>query len=86
VDLRSATLQENFPFSGSPPHSQKISKVVIQKACPWDFFNGATQQDSFIGGLGGILYLSNSHFSFSCNIGLASNNFVRLFALKMILN
>jgi ribonuclease HI len=59
---------------------------VIDKTGSWAYFDGAAQRKPPIGGAGGILYLSDSHFlKFKVGIGRSTNNKAELLALKLTL-
>ena len=59
-------------------------EVEIDRSSPWDFFNGATQND-YRGG-GAVLFLTNSHyFVLSMGLGEGTNNFSELMSLKLLL-
>ena len=52
----------------------------------WACLDRAAQGEPSVGGVGGILYLSNSHLlKFKAGIGRSTNNKAELFALKPIL-
>jgi ribonuclease HI len=53
---------------------------------PWAYFDGASQGNPPVGGLGGILYLSSNHnIAFKAGIGQETNNYCELMALKLTL-
>ena len=59
---------------------------VIDKTHAWGFFDRSAARDPKICGAGGMLLLSNVHFfSFKVGLGLGTNNFVKLCALKLLL-
>ena len=49
------------------------------------FFNGSTAGDPKLCGAGGMLYLSDHFFSFKVGLGVGTNNFAELCALKLLL-
>ena len=50
------------------------------------FFYGSTVGDPRICGAGGMLYISDEHyFSFKAGLGLGTNNYAELCALKLLL-
>ena len=58
----------------------------IDKASPWRYFDGSTAGEPQICGAGGILYLSDEHFfTFSAGLGLGTNNYAELLALKLLI-
>jgi ribonuclease HI len=53
---------------------------------PWDFFDGASQENEDHCGGGGVLYISPSHFyKLKWGLGQGSNNYVELMVLKILL-
>jgi len=63
-----------------------ITEETVNTSNPWDFFDGASQNDSQLNGCGDVLHLSNTHF-FNLNMGSGprTNNYVELMALKLLL-
>ena len=61
--------------------------LEINKVVPWDFFDGASQGDPPLGGLGGVLYFLDKH-KLQANFapGHCTNNKAELVALHLILN
>ena len=58
----------------------------IDKASPWGYFDGSAAGVPQICGAGGILYISDEHFfTFSVGLGLGTNKFVELLALKLLI-
>ena len=50
------------------------------------FFYGSAARDPISCGVGGMLFLSDVHFfSFKAGLGVGTNNFVELCALKLLL-
>ena len=74
----------------SQEKEQKIRVLIpleINKAIPWAFFDGASQGDPPLGGLGGVLYLStNQKIQAKYDPGNCTNNKAKLEALQLILN
>ena len=63
-----------------------ISSEQIDKASPWGYFNGSATGSPQICGARGILYLSDEHFfTFSTVLGMGTNNFAELSALKLLI-
>jgi ribonuclease HI len=53
---------------------------------PWDFFDGASQENGDRCGGGGVLFLTPSHFfNLKWGLGQGSNNFAEILALKLLL-
>ena len=63
-----------------------ITSEQIDKAVPWGYFDGSAAGSPHICGARGILYISDEHFfTFSVGLGLGTNNFAELFALKLLI-
>jgi ribonuclease HI len=61
--------------------------VQIDHSLPWDYFDGASQNNNQICGGGAILYLTKTHhFNLSMGLGSGTNNFVELLAMKLLLH
>ena len=59
---------------------------VIDKTFAWGFFDGSAARDPIFSGAGGMLFLSDVHFfSFKAGLGVGTNNFAELCALKLLL-
>ena len=57
----------------------------IDKESAWGYFDGSVAGVPQICGAGGILYSSDEHFfTFSAGLGLGTNNFGELLALKLL--
>ena len=57
----------------------------IDKEFAWGYFDGSTAGAPHICGASGILYLSDQHFfTFLVGLGLGTNNFAELLALKLL--
>ena len=67
----------------------KIRSVFVEyidKSYPWGYFDGSSADDPKICGAGGMIYISNEHFfSFKVGLGIGSNNFAEICALKLLL-
>ena len=65
---------------------RSISVEVIDKTFAWGFFDGFAAGEPNICGAGGMLYISDGHFfSFKASLGLGTNNYAELCALKLLL-
>ena len=63
-----------------------ISEEVIDRTKPWGFFYGSTLGNPKVCGVGGILFLKDDHFiTFKASLGVGSNNYVELSALKLLI-
>ena len=58
----------------------------IDHSYAWGYFDGSAAGDPMICGAGGILYFSDRHYiSFKAGLGLGTNNYAELCALKLLL-
>lgn len=65
---------------------RSITPLLIDKSHPWGFFDGASQVNSSLYGVGGIIFFKPNHYiSFSARLGNGTNNFVKIMALKLLL-
>ena len=63
-----------------------VREELIDKALPWSFFDGASQDRQLSCGGGGVLYKSESHyFHFSVGLGRGTNNYAELMTLRLLL-
>ena len=75
-----------LPQKSSVASIRTIFVEVIDKTFAWVFFDGSAAGDPKICGAGGMLFISDVHFfSFKAGLGLGTNNFAELFALKLLL-
>ena len=75
-----------LPQKSSVASIRTIFVEVIDKTFAWGFFDGFAAGDPKICGAGGMLFLSDVHFfSFKASLGLGTNNFAELCALKLLL-
>ena len=57
----------------------------IDKSYAWGYFDGFAAGDPMICGAGGILFISDNHYvSFKAGLGLGTNNYAELCALKLL--
>ena len=76
-------------YSAIPPPETKTDQihhkpVIIQEGIPWAFFDGASQNDR--AGAGLCIYLNPEHsFKASVGLGMGTNNFAELSALRLLL-
>ena len=57
----------------------------IDKTYPWGYFDGSAVGEPKICGAGGMLYISDEHyFSFKASLGIGTNNYAELCALKLL--
>ena len=60
-----------------------ISEEFIDRTKPWGFFDGSAMGIPKVCGARGILFLKDDHFiTFKASLGVGSNNYAELFALK----
>ena len=58
----------------------------IDKSFAWGYFDGSAAGDPKLCGARGMLFLSDVHFfSFKAGLGMGTNNFAELCALKLLL-
>ena len=63
-----------------------ISEEVIDRTKFWGFFDGSASGNPKVCGAGGILFLKNDHYiTFKAGLGVGSNNFAELSALKLLI-
>ena len=78
IDITTNILvQKAQEYQSSPKKGKKITvkPLELDKSCPWDFFDGASQGDPPIGGAGGIIRLDETNkISFKLGLGRSTNN------------
>ena len=58
----------------------------IDKTYAWGYFDGSAAGDPMICGAGGIVFISYIHYvTFKAGLGLGTNNYAELCALKLLL-
>ena len=63
-----------------------IIEEIIDKSQPWGFFDGSASSDPHLCGARGILFLKEDHFyTFKAGLGVGTNNYAELYALKLLL-
>ena len=86
VSSFSLGMMRNIPQKQSVVSIRNIFVEFIDKTYAWGFFDGSTIGDPNICGAGGMLYLSVDHFfTFKAGLGMGTNNFAELYALKLLL-
>ena len=76
-------------FNSFPEHIRAVRErrslaLELDRSIPWDFFDGAAQ-NNLCGG-GAVLYLTDSHFFvMSLGLGGGTNNFAELMSLKLLM-
>ena len=79
-------LMSVYPLDNKPLKIRRIVNEKIDKDSPWGYFDGSAAGDPQICGAGGILYLFEEHsFAFSPGLGLGTNNYAKLLALKLLI-
>ena len=80
------SLLNAYPLDNRITNIRRVVIEQIDKSVPWGFFDGSTAGIPQTCGAGGILYLSNEHFfTFSAGLGLGTNNYAELLALKLLI-
>ena len=68
----------------------KIRNIIegnIDKSNPWGYFDGSAAGDPHLCGAGGILYIKDDHYiTFKAGLGIGTNNFAEIGALKLLLS
>ena len=65
---------------------RSISVEDIDKSYAWGYFDGSAAGEPKLCGAGGMMFLSDVHFfSFKAGLGVGTNNFAELCALKLLL-
>jgi len=63
-----------------------VREETYDNSQPWGFFDGPASEDQLKCGGGGCLYLSTSHLCLIKSVlGIGTNNYVELLALKLLL-
>ena len=76
----------SLPQKNAVVKIRSIFVEVIDKSFAWGFFYGSTIGDPKICGVGGMLYILDEHyFSSKVGLGLGTNNYVEICALKLLL-
>jgi ribonuclease HI len=69
-----------------PKPLHQIIEEFIHRSKPWAHFDGASQDEPPMAGVGGIIFFYDSHtISFNVGIRSGSNNLVELLGLKLTL-
>jgi ribonuclease HI len=80
------SILSHFPQEKDIPAICVYQPESIDKSRPWDFFDGASQNDNQSCGGGAVLYLSDNHFfKIKMGLGQGTNNYAELMALKLLL-
>jgi ribonuclease HI len=76
----------HFPQEKEVRRPRQIFEEVIDQSQPWDFFDGASQNNGESCGGGVVLFLTQNHyFKISMGLGPGTNNRAELMALKLLL-
>ena len=66
--------------------NRPVREELIDKAIPWGFFDGTSQDRQLSCGGGGVIFKSESHFfHFLVGLGRGSNNYAELMTLRLLL-
>ena len=86
VSSYSLGMMKNLPQSLPMVSIRSIFVEEIHKTYAWGYFDGFAAGDPMICGAGGILFISDIHYvSFKAGLGLGTNNYEELCALKLLL-
>jgi hypothetical protein len=84
IIAQSLTILSHFPQSKEGPTLQLKQTESINKSKPWAYFNQASQNHTWEGGI--ILHLVENHsFHLKLRLGQGTNNYVELLTLKLLL-
>eukprot|EP00253_Pinus_taeda_P007705 PITA_07705 len=84
IAIQSSTILASIPEPDGPSKTDHQKELHIRDGIPWAFFDGAAQNN--ITGTGIIIHISPSHsLKASVGLGMGSNNFAELSALKFLL-
>jgi len=86
VSSSSLGLIKNFPQISPVVSIRSIFVESIDQSFAWGYFDGSAAGDPLICGAGGIVFLSDIHsVSFKAGLGLGTNNYAEICALKLLL-
>lgn len=84
IAIQSSAILASIPEPEGPPTLNQRKEILIREGIPWAFFDGAAQNNST--GAGIIIHLSPLHsLKASVGLGMGTNNFAELSALKLLL-
>ena len=87
VYASSLGLLSSYPQDNEVLKIRIITEEIINKTKPWGFFDGSASGDPHLCGAGGILFLKEYHFfTFKASLGIGTNNYAELYALKILLS
>jgi hypothetical protein len=76
----------NYKICPKPLKARIIKQPQMYKSMSRGFFDGLSQYKASTYGVGGFLYITNDHFFvFEVGMGRGSNNYAKLFTLKVLL-
>lgn len=76
----------HFRARVNPLKIRPVRVEQIDKAIPWGYFDGASQDGQMRCGGGGVLHKSEDHyFHISAGLGRGSNNYAELMSLRLLL-
>ena len=86
VASNSVAIANHFLTTQKPPRNRIPVQEVIDKTYPWGYFDGASQGDPTMCGVGVVLFLEEGHhFQDRWGIGEGTNKKVELLALYMLM-
>jgi len=84
VSSYSLGMIKNLPQSLPVVSIRSIFVEDIDKTYAWGYFDGSAAGDPMICGAGGVLFISDIHYvTFKAGLGLGTNNYAELCALKL---
>ena len=79
-------LLSSYTLDNKDLNRRMVVNEQIDKASPWGYFDGLAAGVPQIYGACEILYLFQEHsFTFSAGLGLGTDNYVELLALKLLI-
>jgi hypothetical protein len=83
---QSFNIFKSFPRKKIVKAPRQYIEEVIDRFGSWLYFDGATQGNPLVCGVGGIIYISESHtVNFRASLGHGTNNFPEIMVLKLAL-
>ena len=80
-------LLQSYPQDKIVLNIKNVVEEIIDNLFSLGYFDGSTAGDPKICGAGGNLFISDGHFfSFKYGLGSGTNNFVEIYALKLLLS
>ena len=84
IATQSLSIPSHFPRTKEVPTLRVRQQEDIDFTKPWPYFDGASQNSNYGGGV--VLHFSENHcFHLKMGLGIGTNNYVELLALKLLL-